>query len=82
MIELKTGAAYIRKSSTRSADIDGRTTIEREVLALLDTAHTSESLSRRISKDRDTEVDTVRDDVESAMRRLLHQELIELSPDS
>ena len=82
MIELKIGAAYIRKSSTRSADANAHSNIEREVLALLDTAHTSESLSRRISRDRDAHVDTVREDVESAMRHLLHQELIELSPDS
>lgn len=83
MIELKTGAAYIRTSGTAAfTDSHRRPHIEREVLALLDTAHTAESLSRRISQDTNAQIGAVRQDVESAMRRLLNEELIELSPDS
>lgn len=85
MVELNTSAAYIRKSSTdisASDDNAVRSQTECEVLELLDSAQTVESLSRRIASDRHIAVGSVSHEVATAMHALLEQDLIELSPDS
>jgi hypothetical protein len=86
VVELNADAAYIRKSTTDANGLANaniaRPQMEREVLELLRSAHTVESLNRRIAGDRRAEVTSVSHEVAAAMRQLLQQDLIGLSPDS
>ncbi len=87
MTQLHRSAAYIRRPATEAVLAANRSDMEQRVLALLESAHTVESLSRRLSKEKgdkekDVDAQDVQREVTAAMRYLLEQNLIELSPDS
>ena len=79
MVELNHTAAYIRKASVVSVPPDElETRLDAEILTLLASAHTVESLGQR----RENESEVLGRDIAASMHRLLEAELIELSPDS
>lgn len=83
MVELNLTAAYIRKNSVISVPPDAmETSLDAEILALLNSAHTVESLSRKVARTRREVPQPLDREVAAAMHRLLDAELIELSPDS
>ncbi|HEU4486569.1 MAG TPA: hypothetical protein VFR96_13875 [Povalibacter sp.] len=83
MVELNHTAAYIRKASVVSVPPDElETRLDAEILTLLASAHTVESLSRKVGHRRENESELLGRDIAASMHRLLEAELIELSPDS
>jgi hypothetical protein len=88
MTFMSTSAAYIRKGESsdepaqRIADLRGAV-IEEQVWALLKTPQTVESLQRAVSRSTDgNEALADRGYIERMLKRLIHADLIELSPDS
>lgn len=81
MTQLLRTAAYIRRPAADAVRSSGRSDMEQRVLTLLESAHTVEPLSRRLSKE-SVNAQEVDREVTVAMRHLLEQNLIELSPDS
>lgn len=90
MTQLSTTAAYVRKS-TRTPHIRAfwksmPDSLDVQLLDLLQTPHTVDSLTRVLSQDLDDREEESSDAlghrVSWSMRRLLEDDLIELSPDS
>jgi hypothetical protein len=83
MVQLKADAAYVRKSAAgrpphhSNASPDA---FDARVYELLKTPHTVISLARALASAADASPDSPA--ITQAMRRLLEQDLIELSPDS
>lgn len=81
MVQLKTDAAYVRKSATgRPPRSSSPEAFDAKVYELLKTPHTVTSLRRALGGSPDVSPDDPA--IKQAMHRLLEQDLIELSPDS
>ena len=83
MTQISTTAAYVRKAVSAS-HIRAPESFDVQLLELLETPHTVESLTRVIARDAESapEDDDLSHRITWSMRRLLEDDLIELSPDS
>ena len=84
MVQLKTDAAYVRKSAAGRPPYLSKNAspqaFDARLYELLETPHTVTSLRRALADSTDVSPDEPV--IQQAMRRLLEQDLIELSPDS
>jgi len=87
MTQVSSSAAYVRKgsgsaqASLHAANLRG-SMLELQVLSLLETPQTLESLQRATRRTSGTERQVDSDNIEKTLEQLLDADLIELSPDS